>query len=270
MFWAEKVSAIPAFLTRHSLLFNEHGLGKWRKWYHSFVMRFISCFADKVGCSCQVNCDFRIFKKEVPKKKLMTLYNSFSYKIAPQLITNKVNTKTIGFVGRFHEVKQLHHFIELAELLINSSVTDFSICLVGDGETKEKMESLVKAKNLIKYFNFAGFQSDTSKFFQEISIFVLPSRIESFSVALIEAQAYGIPSVVYDVGGNKEIVIDGATGYLVDLNNIEKIFTRVKLLLLNDQIWRDMSARASQNAHNNFSNEKRLQNLKNIYNLIRK
>jgi len=270
MFWAEKVSAIPAFLTRHPLLFNEHGLGKWKKWYHSAIMHTISMFANRVACSCDLNYEIKISKKEVAKRKLLTLYNSFDCTIDSNLVENKKKNKTIGFVGRFHEVKQLDHLIKLAELLINASIVDFKIILVGDGEIRKELENQINKKTLSGYFTFAGFQSDTASFYKEISIFILPSRIEALSVALIEAQAYGIPSIAYDVGGNKEIIINDNTGFLIDVNDTRKLFEKVKILLENEHIWRELSINAYHNSHNKFSNQKRLMNLTAIYNQIKR
>ena len=270
MFWAEKVSSIPAFLTNHPLVFNEHGLGKWRKWYHSIIMRLVSVFANKVACSCNLNCEVRIEKGEVPKRKLITLYNSFESTIDPELVKNKKNNKIIGFVGRFHDVKQLDHFIKIAELLTLASITDFKILLVGDGEIRRELESQVLHKNLSSYFIFAGFQSDTSEYFKQISLFILPSRIEALSVALIEAQAYGIPSLAYDVGGNKEIIISGETGFIIEKNNVEELFEKICLLFENDILWTKFSKNAFQNAHAKFSNQNRLRNLTDIYNQIKK
>jgi len=69
--------------------------------YHSAIMRIISIFANKVACSCDVNCETRISKREVAKKKLITLYNSFNYEIETDFIENKLNNRTIGFVEDF-------------------------------------------------------------------------------------------------------------------------------------------------------------------------
>jgi len=48
LFWAAMISMIPAVITRHHYVFNEHGLGNWRRWYHLLLIRQIYRFSSKV------------------------------------------------------------------------------------------------------------------------------------------------------------------------------------------------------------------------------
>ena len=152
MFWAEKVSAIPAFLTRHPLLFNEHGLGVWRRWYHKIIMRFSSCFANNVACSCKLNCEIKNANHEVIKKKLITLYPSINDKSIQIINSDNWQKRIIGFVGRFNEVKRLGHFIDIADKLLDSKLKNFKILLVGGGEEYSNILNRIKEKKLIDYF----------------------------------------------------------------------------------------------------------------------
>jgi glycosyltransferase involved in cell wall biosynthesis len=63
--------------------------------------------------------------------------------------------------------------------------------------------------------DFIGYRSDLDSWFRRATVFVLPSRHEGISNALLEAQSFGVPAVVSDIPGNRAVVVDGETGLVV-------------------------------------------------------
>ncbi len=268
MFWAEKVSVLPAFLTGHKVIFNEHGLGLWRKWYHKFIMRLISSFAKQIVCSCELNKNIRFVNEHIPPRKLITIYNSVeknTYRLS------KVDNLEfiIGYVGRFHEVKRLHLLIEIAELCKLHNL-DIKFLLVGEGKEENNIKSLINEKKLSELFDFIGYTLNVQRYYQKMSVFILPSRIEGFSMALLEAGSYGIPLIAFDVGGNSEICINEVTGYLIPDCDIVEAFMKIKFLYEHRDILENLSIRTKSYITDNFSHEKRLHHLINLYDNILK
>jgi glycosyltransferase involved in cell wall biosynthesis len=273
MFWAEKVCAIPGKITGHKVIFNEHGLGLWRKWYHILIMRFISQFADKIITSCQTNKNTRVNREKLNKNKIVTIYNSFdtinsedNESERPDFLMDGKKF-TIGFVGRFNAVKRLRTFIEIAEQLKNI-ISDFRIVLVGGGEERRDIEEEIAKRNLKKYFHFPGFVLNTGQYYKNFDVFILPSRIEAFSIALLEAGSFGVPAIAFNVGGNCEIIQDGVTGYIISDNDFGQLLEKINYLYKNHDKRIKMGTAAQDLIKKKFSILKRLNELENIYNKL--
>jgi len=108
---------------------------------------------------------------------------------------NIENKLVIGNIARFHKVKNLPFLIDVfAE--IKSKNNNAILILVGDGEERNNIEKKVEKLRLNNDVLFLGLRSDISEIMQSIDIFVMPSFFEGLPVALIEAQAAGLPCIV--------------------------------------------------------------------------
>jgi glycosyltransferase involved in cell wall biosynthesis len=270
MFWAEKISALTGKITGHRVIFNEHGLGLWRKWFHILIMQFISIFADKIVTSCDTNRTIRITREKLNSKKVITIYNSYNMGDDNELpeinlnVLRKSKQFTIGFVGRFHEVKRLHVFLDLAERLKNM-IPELQMMLIGDGVEMETLKQEMTQRNLEKYFNLPGFVLNTEKYYRRFNIFILPSKVEGFSVALLEAGAFMVPAIAFDIGGNTEIIQDGITGYTIPDNDMNSLIKKAVYLYKHKKKRIEMGMAARKRVENRFSIAKRLDRLVEIY-----
>ena len=91
------------------------------------------------------------------------------------------------------------------------------LVLVGNGDAKRKraLQDLVAKDNLEGRVVFWGTHDDLRPIYKMSDCFTLSSRTEAFSMAAIEAMAMGLPCVITDVGGAREMLRDGIDGYLV-------------------------------------------------------
>lgn len=92
---------------------------------------------------------------------------------------------------------------------------EFQLDIVGDGPTKAELVRLRQDLGLTEHVRFHGYREDVGRFLRAADFFVLSSISEGVSLALLEAMACGLPAVATDVGGNREVVMPGETGYLV-------------------------------------------------------
>lgn len=269
MFWAGKAAAFPGKLLGSRIVFNEHGLGIWRKWYHILIIRLIAHFTDKIVNSCDAAKKIRLERENIREDKLVTIYNSFELHTQedngdfPGFMKNKKEF-ILGFVGRFNAVKRLEIFLELAAIL-KKKIPAFKIVLIGDGERKEKYETEIEKRNLKENFYLPGYVLNPGGYYQAFDIFLLPSKREAFSVALLEAGASGTPAIAFDVGGNSEIIKDAVTGYIIPDKNIDLLVERIFFLYQNPGKKREMGEAAKNFINNNFSVERRLEKLEKLY-----
>jgi len=103
----------------------------------------------------------------------------------------------IGHVGRFHPSKNHIFLVEIFKEIYNRNA-DSVLMLVGDGELYHTLNEKVKRLGLEKNVIFTGVRSDIPELLQAMDVFVFPSLYEGLGMALIEAQAAGLPCVVAD------------------------------------------------------------------------
>lgn len=124
------------------------------------------------------------------------------------------NARIIGTVGRLNPVKDqstlLHAFARA-----HAAHTDSALVLVGDGALRETLQAQAAALSIGDAVRFLGDRSDVRQLLQGFDLFVLSSLSEGYSMALLEACASGLPVVATDVGGNREIIVDGHNGLIV-------------------------------------------------------
>ena len=110
-----------------------------------------------------------------------------------------------------------------------------------DGSLAAKLSSLPNVTLL-------GTVGDVRQYLYSGDIFILPSTIEAFPLTVLEAQACGLPVVAFDVGGIREAVVNGRTGYLVGRGDVRK-FVRMVMRLISDKKLREwMGSKAREQA----------------------
>ena len=102
-----------------------------------------------------------------------------------------------------------------AMALIHASEPKARLVLIGDGPLRAELEALAKKLNLESVVCFLGDRSDVKDLLPGFDIFAMSSTTEGYSISLLEACASALPIIATDVGGNREIIVDGRNGYLV-------------------------------------------------------
>jgi glycosyltransferase involved in cell wall biosynthesis len=146
-------------------------------------------------------------------------------------------------VARFRAQKN-HLLLVEAVAQVREQVPDVRLRLVGDGDTRPEIESHVNRLGLQDCVDYVGAATDVWPLLAEASVFSLPSHYEPLGIAALEAMAAGLPVVATAVGGLREIVEDGRTGFLVSPTSPDELADRL-LRLLTD---RDLAERMGTEA----------------------
>ena len=191
---------------------------------------------------------------KLPTKKSMILYNSTDLKLSKEngRGLNKEIIR-IGYVGRLVELKRVHFLLELAIFLKENKISNFSVDIYGDGESRKELENLSLKYKLKDVVVFHGFTADLEQAYNTFDIFVNPSREECLSIATIDAGIMGKPKIVFDVGGNNEIVIHNKTGFVI--NTKKELFKKTEELLLDSKKRTSFGKNAIYHCESNFSKE---------------
>lgn len=119
--------------------------------------------------------------------------------------------------------------------------------IAGTGSELEKLKNETDNLQVSSFVNFRGMLNaeDLCKLYQQSDVFILLSFYESFGLVYLEANACGIPVIGSNVGGTKEAIDDGVTGFVVSLDNENEIYEKTKLLL-GDKALRDKMGQAGK------------------------
>lgn len=140
--------------------------------------------------------------------------------------------------------------------------------IIGEGPEKKNLVSLVKEYGLGKNIKFLGFLSshdEVISYMKSAKIFVFPSEREGFGIALLEASACGLPSIVIDNEKNaaKELVRDGVSGYVCSPD--DKIISEKIALILGDEKLRRKLSRNSKSLSSSYIGLKSFSKIEGIY-----
>jgi glycosyltransferase involved in cell wall biosynthesis/GT2 family glycosyltransferase len=183
------------------------------------------------------------------------------------------DTIAIGIVGRIVPVKNLKLFVQVADRLLKSTSKKICFFIVGDGALKKQIQAYCRSLN-INYTENAGEPGDIifTSWIENImpamhamDIVTLTSVNEGTPLSLIEAQYCRKPVIATNVGGVRDILIDGETGFLVESNDCDAMTEKLKLLIENNELRISMGRKAVAFATENFSKQKEVENYNRLY-----
>jgi glycosyltransferase involved in cell wall biosynthesis len=151
------------------------------------------------------------------------------------------------YVGQLIERKRPLEFLEIVAAV--AEVTPgLRAAMVGDGPLRERVVRRVAELGLERTVETTGQRSDVEAYAAQARIFLLTSRSEGLSIAMIEAMMAGAVPVVADVGDLGDLVESGVTGYVLDPDDRDGFVRTVTRLLAEPQRWAALSRAAQQTA----------------------
>ena len=155
----------------------------------------------------------------MPSAKIRTIHNGvdlehYAYR-GPREGRTDLRAVT---VARLDPVKDQATLLRAVRLIADKDPS-FSIDVVGDGPSRSELETLRAELRLEHHCRFHGFQDDVRPFLAQADFFVLSSISEGIPLTLLEAMAMGLPGIATDVGGNREVIVPGETGYLIPVRS---------------------------------------------------
>lgn len=140
--------------------------------------------------------------------------------------------KILVHVSNFRSVKRVPDVIRIFERIHREIPS--KLLMIGDGPDRQSAEELARSLGLYNDIRFLGKQEQISEILSITDLFILPSETESFGLSALEAMACGVPVISTNSGGLPEINIDGQTGYLCNVGDIDAMSERA-LSLLTDE-----------------------------------
>ena len=171
---------------------------------------------------------------------------------------------TLSCVARFEEVKNHRMLIDAMRRVRDAGVEVRLICF-GKGETQPAMVAHARELGLEDQIDFRGYVDHVLEYLEDVDLNVLTSIKEGVPRALIESMAMGVPSVCTDVKGSREVVVDGVTGRLVPVGDVEGFAGAVVGLLEDPDARQTMSEACIRRAREQYDENSICDRLHDLY-----
>jgi glycosyltransferase involved in cell wall biosynthesis len=136
------------------------------------------------------------------------------------------------YLGRLHEQKGVDLLIEaFGRLALARPDLDVRLRLVGDGPLRKELALAASRTVARDRIEFTGLTDDVASALEDADVFVLPSRAEGISNALLEAMAHGLPVLVSDVPGNRSVVEHERNGLIFPSGDAAALARALRALL---------------------------------------
>ena len=136
-------------------------------------------------------------------------------------------------VSNFRKVKRVDDVIKIFEK-VRKEVPS-KLLMIGDGPDRQSAEDLAKTLGIYDDIRFLGKQEQISEILSIADLFILPSETESFGLSALEAMACSVPLISTNAGGLPEINIEGKTGYLSDVGDVDAMAQHAIYILGDDE-----------------------------------
>lgn len=164
----------------------------------------------------------------------------FKKAIAPE------GEKIIAHTSNFRKVKRIKDIILAFEKILLKIPS--KLLLIGDGPERENLEVLCRQLGLCDHIRFLGKQNAVEELLAISDLYMIPSEKESFGLSALEAMACAVPIISSNAGGLPEVNVDGVTGYVCDVGDIEDIAAKSILILSNEEVHERFKEAAYEHA----------------------
>ena len=155
--------------------------------------------------------------------------------------------KLMVHTSNFRKVKRVQDVVEVFDRV--RKVLPAKLLLIGDGPERHKIEEICREKELCDEIRFLGKQEMVEEVLSISDLFVMPSETESFGLAALEAMACQVPVISSNSGGMPELNVNGVTGYMSNVGDVEDMAKHAIHILSNDAVLQQFRHNALKRAN---------------------
>lgn len=208
----------------------------------------------------------------VKPSQICVIYNGFFFDRTEEVSTPirkslgfPDTAKIVGIVANLRGVKRIDRFVDMATRIADP---DACFLIVGHGELRDALTKQAREAGLGDRLRIVHSIDRIMEITSQFHVGVLTSESEGLPNALIEYGFAGVPSIAFDVGGNREVIDDGQTGYLVAPYDVCTLSHRVSTLLHDAPLRDRMGARARVVCSDRFSGPSMVKRTQEFYEAV--
>lgn len=200
------------------------------------------------------------------ERDVQTIYNFVNTNEYKQLKEMSADRPTLVHVSNFRPVKRTSDVIRVFAKIREK--IGARLVMAGEGPDQPAAAGLARDLGIDADVSFVGTTQSIVEILSAAHVFLLPSEMESFGLAALEAMACEVPVVATCVGGLAEVVEDGQSGYLLPLGNVEAMAGRTIEILKNPELRAHMGRRGRAIAIEKFSPQAALNAYMDVYHSV--
>jgi glycosyltransferase involved in cell wall biosynthesis len=256
-------------MSKAKLVWARRDMGILRTRKHHIAYRLMAGAPDAVFAVSEQVRRHSIEVDRIDPARVQTIYNGLNlenWNTAPRPAKAQ-GEFLVTTVGNIRRVKGHDVFIKAAAAIVpHFHKVSFSIA----GDVLEpayftELQDLVQDLKLANHFRFDGGVTNLRQHLAAADVFVLPSRSEGFSNAIVEAMAASLPVVATNVGGNAEAVQDGVSGFVVPSEDPAALSAAIIRLLSDPSLAKAMGAAGKNLAAERFTIESMMSRIVSAY-----
>ncbi|MGJ7919506.1 glycosyltransferase [Neobacillus sp. LXY-4] len=176
---------------------------------------------------------------------------------------------TFSTISRLSYEKGIDRLVLAVEKLVNESINNFEVYIIGGGSMNKQLQEMIHEKNLNNHIFLLGAKHNPYKYLPETDAFILASRTEALCIAIIEAMTLKVPVISTKCGGPEEVLGESEFGVLVE-NSVEGIYNGMKQFIEREiqikNLYSDKGAQRSKD----FSVQAMISNIEELFDNVSK
>ena len=169
-------------------------------------------------------------------------------------------------LSNFRPVKRVQDVVKVFARV--AAAMPARLMLIGDGPERSAAEHLALQLKVQDRIHFVGKQDNVNELLPLADLMIMPSEMESFGLAALEAMACSVPSIATRVGGVPELIQDGENGLLFEIGDIDAMSDAAIALLGDDSRLTAMSQAARKTAQDRFCASRIIPLYENYYDRV--
>ena len=210
--------------------------------YYYYMSKYAAKRANAVVCVSSGVSDFLMRVWGVDAERVFTITTAVDVKVFyPRRIEKDID---LLFVGRFVDKKRPFDFLKVVSIL-KKVYPNLKACMVGGSPSDALYDGVaqwIELNGLSRSVSVISpvAQHELSSLYSRSKVLLLPSVTESSPKVSLEAMACGVPVVITDIMGNKDVLVDGRTGFFVPQKNPDVMASKIRMLLDDESLRKKM------------------------------
>jgi glycosyltransferase involved in cell wall biosynthesis len=252
---AAKLAGIKHLLsTEHNLNYDESGVRYVLKRFIIRKFEKIICISDSVSLYLE-----NIFG--IGPERKIKIFNGIDADKYDKPGREAKSRFIIGSLGRLTRQKGYDILIEVLRKLD----FDFECRIIGTGELEEELLEQIKNHNMEKKIKLLGKVNNVENFYNELDVYLQPSRWEGLCLAVLEAGASGLPVIASNVDGLREIIDDKENGFLVNMDDLNEVVGKINYIREHKAAALSLGENLRKKVKEKFTLESMVKNYENLY-----
>ncbi len=219
------------------IISSRRNLGYGYGWKERCYLRLANRYPHRFLANSEAVANSIAGLEQLPRDRFDVIYNGVDP--APGPPRPRPARPIVIMTANLRPIKAVDTLIDSARI-VSRSRNDVAFKIIGDGPERTRLTARVEALGLGSQMQFLGSLNDVNAEIASATIGVLTSRSEGFSNSILEYMRQGLPVIATEVGGNREVVDDGRTGYLIPVDNPAALAEKILYLLNHPEVAGDM------------------------------